>query len=306
MKKHPTSLNPLPRGSGIFLYQHILTLMVLCFTFQSCSRSSEMVEDRDMPSYQINNHQNSQLLRDHRIGVVVHRGANHLAPENTYAAAAKAIGLGVDYVEIDVHRSLDGVHYIHHDLMLGRTTNGWGPIRFRSSQYIDQLDAGSWFSPAFAGEPIPHLATYLRWIKGKAKVYLDVKTADLEELAALIYELDMENDTFFWFWSDLMLEEFRELAPNLKVKVNADSPKAVRDAKEEYNAYIVECQVEEITPELIATCQKLDIKIMAYADSNTPEEYMTVIQSEADFVNLDKPSLYLEQLRQLSDSSMID
>ncbi len=33
--------------------------------------------------------------------IVAHRGANHLAPENTFASTDKCIELGVDYVEID-------------------------------------------------------------------------------------------------------------------------------------------------------------------------------------------------------------
>lgn len=87
----------------------------------------------------------AQLLADHPIEVVVHRGANHLAPENTYAAAARAIVLGVDYIEIDVHRSWDGVRYLMHDMTLGRTTDGWGFIFLHTSAYLDGLDAGSWF-----------------------------------------------------------------------------------------------------------------------------------------------------------------
>lgn len=265
----------------------------------ACTSSREK-SSRQVPDYKIQMQPTALLLQDHAKEVVVHRGANHLAPENTFAAAAKAIELGVDYVEIDVHRSLDGVHYIHHDLMLGRTTDGWGPIRLRTSEYIDQLEAGSWFDPAFADEPVPHLETYLRWIKGKAKVYLDVKTADLKKLVDLIHELNMEDETFFWFWSDIMLEEFQELAPQLRVKINAHSPEEARKAKEQHGAYIIECNVHEITPELAETCRSLNIKIMAYADSNTAEEYRAVICSGADMVNLDRPTLYLEELKQMN------
>ncbi len=266
----------------------------------ACTPSGEDTS-RQEPNYEIQMQAAARLLRDHAKEVVVHRGANHLAPENTFAAAAKAIELGVDYVEIDIHRSLDGVHYIHHDLMLGRTTNGWGPIRLRTSEYIDQLEAGSWFDSTFEGEPVPHLETYLRWIKGKAKVYLDVKTADLEKLVNLIRKLEMEDETFFWFWNDAMLEEFQELAPQLRVKINAHNPEEVREAKEQHSAYIIECNVHEITPELVATCRALNVKIMAYADSNTTEEYRAVILSEADLVNLDRPALYLEQLKLMND-----
>jgi len=42
--------------------------------------------------------------------VVVHRGANREAPENTLAAARRCVELGVDYVEVDVRLSRDGVH----------------------------------------------------------------------------------------------------------------------------------------------------------------------------------------------------
>jgi glycerophosphoryl diester phosphodiesterase len=279
----------------------IIYILITTCLFLQCSPEENKPEQAPA-TYTIQTLPSAQLLKKHPIEVVVHRGANHLAPENTFASAVKAIELGVDYVEIDVHRSLDGVHYIHHDLMLGRTTDGWGPIRLRSSAYIDQLDAGSWFDPAFAGELVPRLDNFLRWIKGKAKVYLDVKTADLEKVVSLIRELDMEDETFFWFWSDSMLEEFQELAPELRVKINAHSPEEVREAKENYDAYIIECNVQEITPELVESCRTLNIRIMAYADSNTPEEFRAVIQSEADLVNLDRPSLYIEQLRILQDS----
>ncbi|WPP48486.1 glycerophosphodiester phosphodiesterase family protein [Catalinimonas niigatensis] len=278
-----------------------LFLLLLVIGAYACS-PSEVTYEEYVPDYSIQKQALASLLEEHPIEVVVHRGANHLAPENTFAAAVKAIELGVDYVEIDVHRSLDGVHYIMHDLGLGRTTDGWGPILLRKSAYIDQLDAGSWFGEAYAGEKVPRLEEYLRWIKGKAKVYLDVKTADLEEVVRLIHELEMEQDTFFWFWSDNMLEEFRAMAPELRIKINAHSVEEIIEAKEEYGANIIECDVAEISPEMVHICDSLGIQIMAYATTNTKEEFRAVIQSHADLVNLDKPSLYLEVLQNVRDS----
>ena len=40
--------------------------------------------------------------------VLAHRGANRQAPENTIAAMARAVELGADGVELDVHRTADG------------------------------------------------------------------------------------------------------------------------------------------------------------------------------------------------------
>ena len=283
--------------------RNLLYWLLLIVGGGACSPSPVNYEEY-VPDTTIERQPTAALLEEHPIEVVVHRGANHLAPENTFAAAIKAIELGVDYVEIDVHRSRDGVHYILHDLTLGRTTDGWGPIRFRSSRYIDQLDAGGWFDEEYADERVPRLEEYLRWIKGKSNVYLDVKMANLAEVVKLVRDLDMSEETFFWFWSDSMLKEFRALALELNIKVNAASPEEVKEAKDAYDANIIECDVKDITPEMVRVCDSLGVRIMAYATTNTREEFEAVIRSEADLVNLDKPSLYLEVLNSKTEASV--
>ena len=47
--------------------------------------------------------------------VLAHRGANRQAPENTVAAMARAVELGADGVELDVHRTADGHLVVRHD-----------------------------------------------------------------------------------------------------------------------------------------------------------------------------------------------
>lgn len=47
--------------------------------------------------------------------VIAHRGASAVHPENTLVAFAGAADLGADWVELDVHRSADGVAVVHHD-----------------------------------------------------------------------------------------------------------------------------------------------------------------------------------------------
>ena len=64
---------------------------------------------------------------------------------------------------------------------------------------MDRLDAGAWLDASHAGARVPRLDEYLRWIKGKAKVFLDVKRADLSQLLALVHDVQMQDDCFFWF-----------------------------------------------------------------------------------------------------------
>ncbi len=55
-----------------------------------------------------------------------HRGASQYAPENTFAAYKKAIEMGADGIEIDIHKSKDGHLIVCHDERVDRTTNGKG------------------------------------------------------------------------------------------------------------------------------------------------------------------------------------
>jgi glycerophosphoryl diester phosphodiesterase len=93
-----------------------------------------------------------------------HRGAAALAPENTYAGFALAAEAGADYLELDVQLSADGVPVVIHDDDLERTTNGHGPVAAASWAALQDLDAGTWFDRRFAGERIPSLAGFLRWL----------------------------------------------------------------------------------------------------------------------------------------------
>ena len=83
--------------------------------------------------------------------------------------------MGVDFVEIDVRLSKDRIPFILHDTSVNRTTNGSGQINDLTSDQIECLDAGSWFHSNFAGAKVPRLETYFHWIKGKIKVFLDMK-----------------------------------------------------------------------------------------------------------------------------------
>src|SRR5687768_6539036 len=105
--------------------------------------------------------------------VVAHRGASAYAPEHTLEAYRLAIEQGADFVEQDLAVTSDGVLVCIHDLTLDRTTNVEEVFPARSSEdtsgtvhgrrwlvgdftlaEIKQLDAGSWFSPRFAGARI--------------------------------------------------------------------------------------------------------------------------------------------------------
>lgn len=107
--------------------------------------------------------------------LVGHRGASALAPENTMASFKRALADGADIVELDVRVTADGVVIVMHDDTVDRTTDGSGGVSELTLEEIQGLDAGSWFHPRFAGEPVPTLAEVLGWAQGRVELFLEIK-----------------------------------------------------------------------------------------------------------------------------------
>ena len=59
------------------------------------------------------------------IKVIAHRGANKYAPQNTIPAFERAIELGVDGFETDIHLTKDGVPVICHNYTVNDTQTEW-------------------------------------------------------------------------------------------------------------------------------------------------------------------------------------
>jgi glycerophosphoryl diester phosphodiesterase len=120
--------------------------------------------------------------------VIAHRGASGYAPENTLASIDKAAQLGFSWVENDVQRTEDGELVVIHDDSLRRTTNveqvfpGRAPWKVKdfTAAEIARLDAGSWYSPAYAGTRVPTLDQYMRRVEhNHEKLLLEIKNPEL-------------------------------------------------------------------------------------------------------------------------------
>ncbi|BAL69609.1 glycerophosphodiester phosphodiesterase [Streptococcus mutans] len=111
--------------------------------------------------------------------IFAHRGSKVDCPENTLAAFKKAIQVGCDGIEIDVHRTKDNHLVVIHDEAVDRTSNGYGLVRQLTLKQIRMLDAGSWFHPAYFCEKIPTLEEVLNFLEEygfQGTLNLEIKT----------------------------------------------------------------------------------------------------------------------------------
>jgi glycerophosphoryl diester phosphodiesterase len=104
--------------------------------------------------------------------IIGHRGAAGIAPENSLTGFRRAIELGADGVEFDVHLSADGVPMVIHDASLERTTDGTGPV---SGQKAHDLRA---VTLRGGGGTLPTLHDVARLLAPTALVLnIEIKTA---------------------------------------------------------------------------------------------------------------------------------
>ena len=136
---------------------------------------------------------------------IAHRAGAGLGPEQTLGVMEASLAAGATSMEIDVQLTADGVPVIVHDETFARTTNVEEIFPTRAADTIDsftwaevqQLDAGSWFGPEWAGERIPSLDEWLAALDGRAHLVLEVKFAGDNEgtpaqVAAIRSVLDAE------------------------------------------------------------------------------------------------------------------
>lgn len=99
---------------------------------------------------------------------IAHRGASAYEPENTLRSIRRALELGADGIEIDLHLSSDGHPVVIHDDTLRRTTGHPGRVADLTLSQLQRLNAG-------AGEAIPTLHEVLDLVAGRAWLNLELK-----------------------------------------------------------------------------------------------------------------------------------
>lgn len=109
--------------------------------------------------------------------IIAHRGASSRCPENTLASVQAALKTEVDFVEIDVRLSKEGIPVIIHDATVGRVTR-YRKLYSICNMTLDQIkkiDVGSWFGCSFSNTQIPTLEEILNLNWNKKGLMLEIK-----------------------------------------------------------------------------------------------------------------------------------
>ena len=151
-----------------------------------------------------------------------HRGAAAHAPENTLASFRRAVELGADAIEFDLHRTRDGGFVVIHDDTVDRTTNGHGKVAALSLAELRRLDAGSWKASEFAGERIPTFEEVIEAVPERVTLFAELKAGSArspgieDALARFIRERNVMDRLRVSSFDHRALARLRPLLPELQ------------------------------------------------------------------------------------------
>lgn len=206
--------------------------------------------------------------------IVGHRGAPHLAPENTLASFRAAAEVGVKAVEFDVALTFDNRPVVIHDASLERTTDGTGLLSESTLESVSGLDAGSWFDPIFSGEVVPTLEETIDLLDSlglSADIELkpdpgrEVETAKVAlSIASECWPSEKQPPVITSF-SRVALAASKEIMPNWPRGLCFELlPEDWTDAIESLGATVACPNAERLTADHVASMVAAGLEVMAW------------------------------------------
>ncbi|MFN2225086.1 MAG: glycerophosphodiester phosphodiesterase [Anaerolineae bacterium] len=157
--------------------------------------------------------------------VMAHQGGDGLWPSNTMYAFERAVALGVDVLEMDVHSTADDVLVVIHDGTVDRTTDGSGAVHDLTLAELQSLDAGYRWTPD-EGQTWPYRGQGIR-IPALEEVFtafpgmpmnIEIKQAEptiAALLCRLIRDYDMADQVLVVSFHEEATKEFRDICPEV-------------------------------------------------------------------------------------------
>lgn len=199
-----------------------------------------------------------------------HRGATGHEPENTVRSVRRALELGADGVEVDVHLA-DGQLMVIHDETLSRTTNGRGRVAEQTFNYLRSLDAG-------LGERIPTLVEIFDAVNRRAVINVELKGPHTAApVTMLIAEYVNRRG---WSYHDFVLSSFdhariweaKRLCPEIRIgALISKAPRSLRPFKDELGAWSLHVDRRCVNSKLVGEAHALGLRVFAFTVNQNQE-----------------------------------
>lgn len=242
----------------------------------------------------------SSMLGIAQTKIIAHRGYSGIAPENTLVAFKKAIEVGADYFELDVHKTKDDVLVVIHDKTVNRTSSNNKKGEISKLNYSDLEDMHVGFSTKFgnqySNEKIPTLEEALLLAKGKIKVCVEIKEENIErQVAELLQKVNMTNEVIVFSFSKQTVLDIEKINPSIEtlfLKSYADLNTLDFIKENSINAIGVGRNME-MTKKFISYAHQNNIKVFIWT-VNKEKDIKKLINLNIDGIITNAPDLAIK------------
>ena len=231
-----------------------------------------------------------------------HRGAAGLAPQNTISSFEKAIALGCDCIETDLHICKTGELVLCHDARIDSTSNGTGYIKDITYNELRSFDFGD-------GQQIMTLEELLELCRGKIDINIEMKSDGAGKAAALMLNEQIaagkwsEENLLITSFNHPELMDFHALAPDIPIgalikSILIDEAAYVKDLE----CTTVVVSLEFINKRFVEDMHAAGIKVYVYTVDD-PRDIEHIIRIGVDGIIGNYPDRILEGIHQDITSS---
>jgi len=245
--------------------------------------------------------------------IFAHRGASAYAPENTLPAFEKAVDIGADGVELDIHLSRDGRLVVIHDEMLDRTTNGHGFVKDFTLAELKKLDASKTMTNSgfcnlripTLGEVYELLADTVLLVNVEVKNSIFLYPGILEKALEAEAKYGMSGRVLYSSFNHYAMQELKRISPQSKTgllysTMLIDPWNAAMAANADALHPFFPCIAN--TPCMIPKCRKNGIAVNTWT-VDEPEYIRAMFMLGVDSVITNKPDVAKSVRNELSNDA---
>jgi glycerophosphoryl diester phosphodiesterase len=220
--------------------------------------------------------------------VIAHRGVHQNARENTLRAFELSLVEGIAAIELDVHRSVDGVVVVHHDAGLRRADGSMLQISRSSRAELGRAREGT--------DAIPSLDDVLDLVRSRAHVHIEMKQPRIGESIVEVLARHPGADASVHSFHYPSILELKRLAPGLRTGVgvaayHVDAASPLREA----SASDYWAQWDLIDAVMVESIHRAGGRVIAWT-VNRPEDAADLAAMRVDGICTDAADLVIARL----------
>lgn len=271
---------------------YLIFAIIILFSLVLTDKNKKITEDNIVETVSVKLFDNSLEVKD--VKVIAHRGQGFGEPENSLKAIKSSIINKVDYAEIDVQETRDGVVVLMHDRSLRSLTGLNKNVDELNLNEIGKLNIAPHVFVRHYKERIPTLDRVIKECNGKLNLIIEIKpygnTVELtNQVVKIIDDNNFANQCKVHSVSYEILLDVKRLNPNIQTGYIISRP---MNNLGSLNVNFYSVQENEVSKEMVNDIHNRNKEIYVWTVNNTLD-MNNLIKLNVDGIISDKPQLLL-------------